>query len=62
MKAVDYFCGFLGIALITSFLGGLAYSIWDNTASIAFPLITAAVLLMVYVAFFNEIKSGPDHT
>jgi len=59
---INLFCGLLAMTMISLFVGGLAYSIWVNTASIAFPVIACSVLLMAYVAFFNEIKSGSDHT
>ena len=52
--------GILAMALITLFLGGLAYSIWDNTDSIVFPIIVGIVLLMAYYAFVEELRSGDD--
>lgn len=54
--------GLLAMVLITLFLGGLGYSIWENTESIAFPVIVILVLGMAYKGFYDEIKSGPDHT
>ena len=59
---INLFCGLLAMTMISLFVGGLAYSIWVNTSSIAFPIIAGSVLLMAYVAFFNEMKSGADHT
>jgi hypothetical protein len=50
------------MVILSLFIGGLAYSIWDNTESIAFPIIVAIVLVMAFVAFIDEIRSGPDHT
>ena len=47
-------CAGLAIAVISSFLIGLAYSIWDNTGSIAFPVMTAIVLLLAYKSAFDE--------
>ena len=54
--------GILATIVITMFLGGLAYSIWDNTGSVAFPIIVAVVLVMAYVSFFDELRSGGDNS
>lgn len=54
--------GLLAMTLISLFLGGLAYSIWENTKSIAFPVIVGLVMVMVYVAFIQELRSGDDQT
>ncbi len=51
----------LSLTVITAFLGGLAYSIWENTESIAFPVIVAIILAMVYRSAYDEIKSGPNN-
>ena len=59
---INILCGSLAMVILTLFIGGLAYSIWDNTESIAFPIIVAIVLVMDFVAFIDEIRSGPDHT
>jgi len=59
---VNFICGLLAVIILTLFLGGLAYSIWENTESIAFPVIVGIVLVMAYVGFIEEIRSGPDHT
>ena len=59
---VNFLCGLFAMVVLTLFLGGLAYSIWDNTESIAFPIIVGVVLIMAYVGFFEELRSGPDHT
>lgn len=59
---VNFVCGLFAMMILSLFLGGLAYSIWENTESIAFPIIVAIVLLMAYVGFVEEVKSGPDHT
>lgn len=59
---INLFCGLIALTIISLFIGGLAYSIWDNTDSIAFPVISAVVLLMVFKSAYDEIKSGPDHT
>lgn len=54
--------GLLSLIMLTMFIGGLAYSIWDNTGSIAFPIIVGIVLVMAYVGFVDEVRSGSDHT
>lgn len=54
--------GILATIVITMFLGGLAYSIWDNTGSVAFPIIVAVVLVMAYVSFIDELRSGGDNS
>ena len=59
---INLICGLLAMVIITLFLGGLAHSIWDNTGSIAFPIIVLLVLIMAYKGFIEELKSGPDHT
>lgn len=59
---INILCGSLAMVILSLFLGGLAYSIWDNTESIAFPIIVGIVLIMAFVGFFDEIRSGPDHT
>ena len=51
----------LALIAITAFLGGLAYSIWENTESIAFPVIVFLILVMVYKSAYDEIKNGPDN-
>lgn len=51
---VNKICAALAIAVISSFLIGLAYSIWDNTGSIAFPVMTSFVLLMAYKSAYDE--------
>ena len=59
---LNLLCGLLAMVVLTLFVGGLAYSIWENTDSIAFPIIAVSVLIMAYVAFIDELRSGPDHT
>lgn len=59
---INIISGLLAMIMISLFLGGLGYSIWENTESIAFPIIVAIVLGMAYKSFIDEIKSGPDHT
>lgn len=59
---LNFFCGLFAVFILTLFLGGLAYSIWENTESIAFPVIVGVVLSMAYVGFIEELRSGSDHT
>lgn len=54
---INFFCGLLGTVVLSLFIGGLAYSIWDNTGSIAFPIIVAAVLVMAYTDFIQSLFS-----
>ncbi|NNF97249.1 MAG: hypothetical protein HKM94_10015 [Halobacteria archaeon] len=58
---INLICGLLAMVIITLFLGGLGHSIWDNTGSIAFPIIVILVLIMAYKGFIEELKSA-DHT
>jgi hypothetical protein len=51
---VNKICAGLAIAVVSSFLIGLAYSIWDNTGSIAFPVMTGIVLLLAYKSALDE--------
>jgi len=51
----------ISLTVITAFLGGLAYSIWENTEDLAFPVIVAIILAMVYRSAYDEIKSGPNN-
>ena len=59
---VTFFSGLIAVIMLSLFAGGLAHSIWANTGSIAFPVIIAVVLIMAYVGFLQEVKSGVDHT
>lgn len=51
----------LSLVVITALLGGLAYSIWENTDDIAFPVIVGIILIMIYRSAYDEIKSGPNN-
>ena len=62
MKKINLLSGVLAVIGATLFIGGLAWSIYDNTEDIAFPIIAILVLLMVYKGAYDEIRSGPDHT
>jgi len=54
---VNFICGLIAMVIVTLFLGGLAYSIWENTESIAFPIIVGAVLIMAYTDFLQSLFS-----
>ena len=43
---INLICGLVAMVIVTLFLGGLGYSIWENTESIAFPIIVILVLIM----------------
>ena len=58
---INLLCGSIAVIGISLFVGGLAYSIWDNTGSIAFPIISFVVLLMAYKSAYDEFVSGPNH-
>lgn len=53
---ITIFCGLVGMAILTFFIGGLSFSIYENTGSIAFPIIVVIVLLMAYVSLYDEIR------
>ncbi len=55
---INLLCGLTGITILSLFIGGLAYSIWENTGSIAFPVIVVSVLIMAYVDFGESLFSG----
>lgn len=57
---INKICGLVAMIVLTLFIGGLAYSIWENTESIAFTIIVGAVLLMAYVSYYDEIKADPN--
>lgn len=59
---INFICGLIGMIILSLFIGGLAYSIWDNTGSIVFPIIVGLVLAMAYRGFIEEIISGVDNT
>ena len=54
---INKLCGVIAMVLLSLFIGGLAFSIWENTQSIAFPVIVGIVLIMAYVSFYDEAKS-----
>ncbi len=59
---INIICGLVAMVIVTLFLGGLGHSIWDNTGSIAFPIMVLLGLIMADKVFIEERKSGPDHT
>lgn len=63
---INLITGGAAVVLLSLFAGGLAYSIWQNTGSIAFPAIVIAVLVMCYIDFFESLlarrKSTTTHT
>jgi len=54
---MNLLCGLIGMGILTFFIGGLSFSIYDNTGSIAFPIIVAVVLVMAYVSLFDEVRT-----
>lgn len=53
---INRICGLLAMIVLTMFIGGLAYSIWENTESVAFPIIVGIVLLMAYRSYYDEVR------
>ena len=54
---INMLSGLIGMAILTFFIGGLSYSIYENTGSIAFPVIVVIVLAMAYYSLYDELKS-----
>ena len=54
---MNLLCGLVGMAILTFFIGGLSYSIYENTGSIAFPVIVVIVLIMAYFSLYDELKA-----
>jgi hypothetical protein len=54
---INLLCGVSAMAILTFFIGGLSYSIYENTDSIAFPVIVVIVLVMAYYSLYDEFKS-----
>ena len=54
----NIFSAIASLVVITAFLGGLAYSIWENTEDIAFPIIVAIILAMAYRSAYDEFKEA----
>ena len=50
----------LSLTVITALLAGLAYSIWENTDDIAFPVIVGIILLMIYRCLLYTSPSPRD--
>ena len=55
---INTICGILSFGVLAAFLGGLAYSIWENTQSISFPIIVFLILAMALAALLEEIITG----
>jgi energy-converting hydrogenase Eha subunit C len=55
---INLMCGLTAMIIFSFFIGGLAYSIFENTGSIAFPIIVAIVLLLAYITLIEEIRSS----
>jgi len=55
---INLLCGLVAMVIFSFFIGGLAYSIFDNTGSIAFPIIVVIVLLLAYASLIEEIRSN----
>ncbi|MGD8644670.1 MAG: hypothetical protein PVI15_10300 [Chromatiales bacterium] len=55
---INTICGILAFAVLAAFLGGLGYSIWENTQSISFPIIVFLILAMALAALLEEIITG----
>jgi hypothetical protein len=54
---INLLCGLVAMAILTLFIGGLSFSIYENTESIAFPMIVIIVLVMAYVSLYDELRS-----
>lgn len=54
---INLLCGLVAMAILTLFIGGLSFSIYENTDSIAFPMIVVIVLVMAYVSLYDELRS-----
>lgn len=55
---LNIFSGLVAAIIVSLFVGGLAHSIWEGTGSIAFPVIAVAVLIMVYVDFWQNFREA----
>lgn len=49
--------GLLGVITFALFVGGLGHSIWDNTGSIAFPVIVLLVVIMAVAGLVDELRT-----
>ena len=47
--------GLVAMIIFSLFAGGLAVSIYQNTGSIAFPIIVVLVLLMAYATWIEQL-------
>lgn len=55
---INLFCGLVAMAIFSLFIGGLAFSIYENTGSIAFPAIVVIVLVLAYYSLVEETRSN----
>ena len=55
---VNLICGIVAVVIVSLFVGGLAESIWQGTGSIAFPVIVAIVLIMIYIDFWESVRKN----
>jgi hypothetical protein len=54
---INMLCGLVAMLILTLFIGGLSLSIYENTDSIAFPVIVIIVLGMAYYSLYDELKA-----
>ncbi len=54
---INMLCGLVAMVILTLFIGGLSLSIYENTDSVAFPVIVMIVLVMAYFSLYDELKA-----
>ncbi len=54
---INILCGLVAMVILTFFIGGLSFSIYENTGSFAFPVIVIIVLVMAYFSLFDEVRT-----
>lgn len=52
---INLLCGLVAMIILSLFAGGLAVSIYQNTGSIAFPIIVVLVLVMAYATWIEQL-------
>jgi hypothetical protein len=52
---INLLCGLVAMVILSLFAGGLAVSIYQNTGSIAFPIIVVLVLVMAYATWIEQV-------
>lgn len=55
---LNAFNGLVGVIIVSLFIGGLAFSIWEGTGSIAFPIIAVMVLIMIFVDTWQNMREA----